>query len=117
MTLQVRSSEPLRGLPLQLQFETASVKLLDASEGDYFKQGGASTSFSKSGDGKSGLLSLAVLRSASSGATGKGDAYKFRFKATAAGEVFVNVINAQGASQGGRTTDVALPPAQRVVIQ
>jgi general secretion pathway protein D len=117
MTLQVRSNEPLRGLPLQLQFETASVKLLDASEGDFFKQGGAATSFSKSGDGQSGSLSLAVLRSASSGASGKGDAYKFRFKATAPGEVFVNVLNAQGASQAGRTTDATLPPAQRVVIQ
>lgn len=116
LALQMRSTEPLRGLPLQLQFETASVKLLDATEGDFFKQNGAETSFSKSGDGKGGALSLAVLRSSSAGATGQGDVYRFKFKAIAPGEVFINVISAQAASQAGGMAMAAMPPAQRVIV-
>ena len=116
VTLQVNTMAALSSLPLEVQFEPGSIKLLDATEGDFFKQGGATTSFSKSGEGQGGSLHLGILRSSDAGASGRGGVYKFRFKAVAPGEAFVNVMNVKPRAQSGAPVNVTLPQAQRVLV-
>jgi general secretion pathway protein D len=86
----------LRGLMTELQYSADKLTLVDADEDDYFRKGGAVTSFSKRVE--PGRVNLSVLRNQATAAEGAGGVFKLRFKATAAGRAEVRVGTAQPVS-------------------
>ncbi|WP_431286563.1 secretin N-terminal domain-containing protein [Roseateles chitinivorans] len=86
----------LRGLMTELQYSADKLTLVDADEDDYFRKGGAVTSFSKRVE--SGRVNLSVLRNQATAADGTGSVFKLRFKAAAAGRAEVRVGTAQPVS-------------------
>jgi len=97
----------LRGLMTELQFSADKLTLVDADEDDYFRKGGAVTSFSKRVDG--GRVNLSVLRNQATAAEGAGGVFKLRFKATAPGRAEVRVGTAQPVSLEPNADRPALP--------
>jgi len=55
-------------------------------EGEWLKQGGAATSFTRTIDVGQGIGRVGLLRSEATGANGQGTLVTLRFKATSAGE-------------------------------
>ncbi len=110
-TVKVHSSLPLRGLPMDLKFDPTELELQDAQEGDYFRQGSSVTSFSKSGEPKTGTVTLAVIRNQATGATGDGAAFVLKFKALKAGAHQVVMTKATPLTLGAPApaTPVAAP--------
>ena len=86
----------LRGLMTELQYSADKLTLIDADEDDYFRRGGAVTSFSKRVE--PGRVNLSVLRNQATAAEGAGGVFKLRFKAAAAGRAEVRVGTAQPVS-------------------
>ncbi|MDT8997653.1 type IV pilus secretin PilQ [Paucibacter sp. APW11] len=79
-------NESLRGAMLELSFAPDKLQLLEATEGEFYKQDGAATSVSRAGgEGKDGHLRFGVMRNSATGMAGKGTALRLRFKALAAG--------------------------------
>ena len=97
----------LRGLMTELQFSADKLSLVDADEDDYFRKGGAATSFSKRVD--AGRVNLSVLRNQATAAEGAGGVFKLRFKATAPGRAEVRVGSAQPVSLEPNADRPALP--------
>lgn len=97
----------LRGLMTELQFSADKLTLVDADEDDYFRKGGAVTSFSKRVD--AGRVNLSVLRNQATAAEGAGGVFKLRFKATAPGRAEVRVGTAQLVSLEPNADRPALP--------
>ena len=97
----------LRGLMTELQFSADKLMLVDADEDDYFRKGGAVTSFSKRVD--AGRVNLSVLRNQATAAEGAGGVFKLRFKATAPGRAEVRVGTAQPVSLEPNADRPALP--------
>jgi general secretion pathway protein D len=117
LKLVLSSTQPLRGMPLEIAFSKEKLQLLDVMEGDYFRQDGSPTSFSKSGDGKDGKVNAGVLRNQATGAVGQGSVVTLRFKTLAAGTGEVRVVTAQPIALGAGIAAPALPTPWTVQIR
>lgn len=95
LELQLSSDSLLRGLPMELVFDTRALRLIDATEGDFFRRDGALTSFTHTVDAQTGRLRLGVLRTQATGAAGQGTVARLRFQALAAGVARVAVERAE----------------------
>jgi general secretion pathway protein D len=93
VALMLSATTQLRGSPLQLDFDKALLEVVSVSEGDYFRQGGASTSFSHSIDKDAGSMRTSVLRIQSGGTPGQGALVKLRMKALKPGVATLSVTS------------------------
>jgi general secretion pathway protein D len=91
VALMLSATTPLRGSPLQLDFDKALLEVVSVSEGDYFRQGGASTSFSHSIDKDAGSMRAGMLRTQSGGTPGQGALVRLRMKALKPGVAMLSV--------------------------
>jgi len=117
LQLTINSTLSLRGMPLEIAFSKEKLQLLDATEGEFFKQGGVPTSFSKSGDPKDGKLNAGVLRNQATGAVGQGTVLTLRFKTLAPGTGEVRLQSAQPIALGAGVPPPALPVPWTVQIR
>lgn len=115
--LELDADQPFRGVPVQFGYPKERLELLDVEEGDLFKQGGAQTSFTKTVDAVNGRGSAGVLRTASSGATGKGSVVTLRFKALSAGSAEITLLSMQPVGLAGPVPRSASLPVLRVQVQ
>jgi general secretion pathway protein D len=65
--LRVNSQQALRGMPVLVGFDPATFQVVGVQEGDFFKQGHATTSFSQRVDMAQGKLFVALVRQAANG--------------------------------------------------
>ncbi len=93
VSLVLNSAAPLRGSPIHLAYDTTRLAVVSVSEGDYFRQDGAKTSFSQSVDAATGTVRGGVLRSQSTGTPGQGIAITVRLKARKAGPASVTLTS------------------------
>jgi general secretion pathway protein D len=78
-------------------------------EGEFFKQGGATTSISRATD-VAGRGRVGILRNEASGASGEGTVLSVRLKAFGAGPVELRMMSAQGIGLGAAPPAIDLPP-------
>lgn len=116
-TLELASPIALRGAPMQLAFGKDRLGLLDIDEGDFFRQGAAPTSFSKSIEGNEGRARAGVLRNQATGAMGQGTVLSLRLKATSAGTAEVSLVGFEPITLGEAAPKVALPQALRIQVK
>jgi len=113
--VSLKTDTPLRGLPIDLIFDKTKLQLLDATEGDFFNQQGAATSFSKGEQDALGRMTLGLIRRQATGASGQGTAYRLKFKALSAGAAELQVPKVTPIAIGGAWTDIA--PLHPLVVQ
>lgn len=96
-TVQVnmKTDVPIRGMPIQLQFNQKNLEIIDAEDGSFFKQDGVAISKTKSLEQSEGRASMAILRTIADGAKGEGTAMSFKFKALAAGPTEIRLESAK----------------------
>ncbi len=98
--VKAKSATAIRGLPIQLQFDSAALELVEAVEGEFFRQGGANVSFSRAQPDPKGPLSIGLIRNTADGASGEGTAMRLRFKSKKSGDTTVTVISATPVGLG-----------------
>lgn len=116
-TLELDSAASLRGAPLHLAVSKGLLALVDLEEGDYFRQGGAATSFSKNIDANEGKARAGVLRNQANGTSGQGSVVAVRVKALAPGAAELNLMGFDPIALGESVPPAALPPALRVQVK
>ncbi len=114
--VNLRTLAPVRGMPLQLQFPSATLEIVDAIEGEFFSQNGGETSKSKNLEQSQGKASMAVLRNTAEGAKGAGAAMRFRFKALAAGSAEIRVLSATPIG-GAPLPPLKLPDPAKITVK
>jgi general secretion pathway protein D len=90
----IATNIPLRGMPLDIEYDRAKLELLGVDEGAFFKQGGASTSVSRSVASDRGQLSFGSLRDSATGASGEGSLVTLKFRILAPGATEVRIESA-----------------------
>ena len=116
-TLELNSTTPMRGLPLQLRYAAKQLQLIDIEEGDFFRADGAPTSFTKAIEAQNGTARAGVLRNQATGAQGQGTVVKLRMKALAAGPAEISLASIEPISLGEPIPAVPLPQAFRVTVK
>ncbi|MDR7152738.1 general secretion pathway protein D [Hydrogenophaga palleronii] len=114
MVLQMTSQAPVRGMPLLLAYEPSLLQVVSVKEGDYFKQGGAKTSFSHRVDPAQGKVFTSMVRQGSGGVdpgiNGTGSLVLVTFKTLKAGsEPKVQVLSASPEPAAGAAVLPAVP--------
>jgi general secretion pathway protein D len=117
VSLDVDAPLPLRGGPIQVAYSKDSLSLLEVEEGDWLKQGGAPTSFTRTIDAAQGAGQVGLLRSQATGATGQGTLVTLRFKAIAAGDAEVRIAGFEPVVLGGVPTSHQAGAPLRVQVK
>lgn len=118
MVLQLSSQTPLQGMPLLLAFDPLLLQVAHVKEGDYFRQGGARTTFNQRVDPAQGKLFLSLVRQGANGGdpgiNGNGSVVVVTFKSIkASSEPKVQVLSASPEPAG---VSMVLPPPQAVRV-
>jgi len=109
VTLQLKADQPVVSTAIQIGFDPAAVKVLEALEGDLLRQG-ATTTFSTRMDEKAGRLFVGLSRAGGTGATGEGSLVKLRLQGVAETEKTpVRVVVFSGVGQGNKLLPTPLP--------
>ena len=117
VALNLQTNQPLRGAPLHFNYSKDKLELLGVEEGEFFKQGGAPTSFTKMIDAPLGQARAGVLRNQASGAIGQGSFVTLRFKALSAGGAEVSVLGLDPVGLSGPVPKPSALPVLRVQVQ
>ena len=118
IVLRAAGNQPLRSSTLQLAYDPAALRVTEVSEGNFFNQGNAATSFAPRLDEQNGRLYVALSRADSSGATGEGGLLRLRVKALAASEeeVPIRLLAFSAVGQGNRLIRAPLPAAKLLAV-
>ncbi len=102
VTLDVDTTQPLRGGPVHLAYNRDRLTLVGVQQGDMLSQGGAATAFTHAIDAVKGTAQVGLLRSEASGVTGGGSLLQLRFKATNAGDAELRLASFEAVTLGER---------------
>ncbi|MCM2320783.1 MAG: cohesin domain-containing protein [Pseudomonas sp.] len=118
VVLHAAGNQPLRSSTLQLAYDPAALQISEVSEGDFLRQGNASTTFAPRLDEQNGRLYVALSRADSSGASGEGGLLRLRVKALAPREeaVPIRLLTFSAVGQGNRLVSAPLPAAKLLAV-
>lgn len=116
-TLELNTPASLRGAPMQFAFSKDKLTLVDVDEGEFFRQGGAPTSFSKNIEASEGRARVGVLRNQATGTSGQGTLVSFRLKALAAGAADLSLTGIEPITLGEPAPKVQLPQTLRLQVK
>jgi general secretion pathway protein D len=116
VTLDLTTTAPVRGGPIQIAFSKDRLSLVDVQEGELLRQGGTTTAFTKTIDAARGTARVGVLRGEATGATGNGTLVQMRFKALSAGEAEVRLTGFEPmiSGEGNASPQAAGPLRVRI---
>lgn len=115
--LLVKSERPLRGLPFQISFDPATFEVVRVEEGEFFRNGGAKTSFAHNIDQANGRVFVGVNRTGSDGAQGEGGLVSVVLKSKMAKPASeIRLVAATPVTFGAGAVVVALPKPQVVSV-
>lgn len=115
VSLQLNTPVALRGSPVKLHFAPkSSLQLVAVEEGDFFKQGGAATSFTHAVSDAG--VNVGVMRNDLSAAVGQGRVLSLRLKATAPGAAEVSVVGFEPIAIKDAAPAITLPQMLRIRV-
>jgi general secretion pathway protein D len=115
--LMMQSDQPVTSLPMAVGFDQQVLQVVNITEGDFLKQGGAQTSFNSKVD-NAGKILMTGTRTGDGGSTSLGTIATINFKALAtadASQVQLLTLAAVGAK--GSQVSLPLPKAYQVQVQ
>lgn len=117
LMLQLDADGGLHGLPFQVAYDPAALKVVNVVEGDFFKQGNGQTSFASNVDVTTGKIFVGVTRSGASGAAGKRTLSAISFKALAETQkTEVKLLTATPVGIGNKVLIPELPDAYAITV-
>lgn len=116
VALNLASSAPLRGAPLEIAFPAQAIEVVDVSEGAFFKQDDGVTSFTHAVNAGTGRIGVGMLRNDATGAKGQATMLVLRLRAKTAGTAELSLTSLKPISLGG-PVPLAELPILKVVIK
>lgn len=107
--LVAASGLPMTGFPVTLNFASEVLEVLDVSEGDYFKQTGAVSSFMQRVDKARQRANVMLTTTSDRGVRGEGVVATFRVRALASGQAKLEVIDQPLRGQSGAVRPPSWP--------
>ncbi|MET1117142.1 MAG: cohesin domain-containing protein [Comamonas sp.] len=86
VALHAASGAPLTGMPMDVRFAPEHLQVVGVSEGPFFRQSSAASSFTHAVNAAQGRVSIGLLSNAEKGVTGSGDLVLLRLKALVPGK-------------------------------
>jgi general secretion pathway protein D len=86
MTVQLQTEAHMRGAPMEISYPAQLLRVLAVSEGEFFKQDGATSSFVHSVNTETGKINIGLLSQAEGGVNGQGSLVNVQFKALGTGD-------------------------------
>lgn len=117
VTLFLGSPVALRGAPVQLAYSKDLLSIQSVEEGDFFKQDGASTTFTRAIDAAAGRVQAGGLRSDGTGAAGLGSVLSVRVTAIESGVAEISALSVVPAGTDGTVPNVVVPPRIKIAIK
>lgn len=118
LALQLKANAGLLGLPFQIAYDPAVLKVVEISEGDFFKQENTQTSFVSNVDAAGGKVFGEVTRSGTTGALGNYTLSTITFKALIdVPKTEVKLLSATPVGVGNRTLSSEIPVPYAVMIE
>jgi len=116
LTLKLDSNGGLHGLPLQIAYDPASLKVVEVVEGKFFKQNGAQTSFASNVDAVAGRIFVGATRSGTD-ASGSDSLATITFKAISdKPKTEVKLLTATPVGNGDKMPAPEMPDAYSLTI-
>lgn len=110
VALMVKASSPLRSVPVQLGFDPATFEVVEITEGGFFKQGNAKSSFASNIDAAGGRIIVGVSRSDNEGSTGEAELVTVTFRAKAPHpKAELRVLAVTAVAPSGAVANVTIP--------
>ena len=110
VALTMKASNALRSVPLQLGYDPATLDVVEVTEGGFFKQGNAKSSFANNVDAKSGRIFVGASRSDNEGSTGDAELVTVTFRAKAAQpKTELRVLAVTAVAPSGSAANVSIP--------
>jgi len=117
LQLLMQSDQPVLSIPLALTFDPRVLEVASVGEGDFLRQGGASTSFTSRVD-PSGQIFMTGTRMGDTGASALGVLATVSLRAAApiSPETAVRLLTIAPIGLGGRSIAAPLPPPHNIRI-
>jgi general secretion pathway protein D len=103
-------------VPFKVVYDTATLQIVDVSEGDFLKGNNAKTVFSSNVDSSGGEVSLDISQPGLEGAAGRGSLAVLTFKVMAANPQAPISITGSAVNAEGDAVPVRLPAPHNVVL-
>jgi general secretion pathway protein D len=117
VALRMKADGGMRSLPFQLGFDPAAFQVVNVTEGEFFKQNEAQTSFSSNVDTSAGKAFVSVVRSGIKGARGEGDVAVLTLRALAAKpQAEIKLLSTTPIAVGGKTVAPAMPAPLAITV-
>lgn len=117
LALKLKSDGGLRGLPFQIAYDPATLKVVGVAEGEFFKRDGSQTSFTSNVDVAAGKIFVGVTRSGAIGAAGENSLVTITFKALIEHpRTDIKLLTATPVGGGGKMPNPDMPDAHTVTI-
>jgi general secretion pathway protein D len=117
LNLKLKSDGGLRSLPFQVAYDAAVLKVVEVSEGDFFKQDNGQTNFASNIDVSSGKIFVGVTRSGAGGAAGDHTLATITFKSLAdSPKTDVKLLTATPVGVGNKVMNAELPDPYSIVV-
>lgn len=117
VALMLKANGGLRSLPFQVAYDPAALKVVDVTEGEFFKQGGGQSNFTSNVDVVGGKIFVGVVRPGSEGAAGEKGLATITFKALMPQpKAEVKLIAATPVGVGDKMPRPDMPDAYAVTI-
>ncbi|MFT3848702.1 MAG: cohesin domain-containing protein [Propionivibrio sp.] len=118
LELKLKADGILRSLPLQAVFDPAVFQVVQISEGDFFKQNDATSSFSSNVDAESGKFYVSASCTSASGVDGEGVAAALTLRAlTASSKSDIALTAVSPIADGGKTPATPLPAPHSIIVE
>lgn len=117
LQLLMQSDQPVVSLPLAVTFDPRILEVVSITEGDFLRQGGASTAFTSRVE-PGGQILMTGTRSGETGASALGAVatITFRVAAAATPETTIRVLAIAPVGLGGRSVQAPLPPPHTIKV-
>ena len=113
----MQSDQPVTGLPMALAYDSKALQVVNVSEGEFLKEGGAKTSFNSRVE-QGGRILLTSTRIGDGGATSLADVATITFKALGpAAATSVQMVSNTPIGVAGKSLVGAPAPPYKLQIQ
>jgi len=117
VTLSVQSQDAVGSLGLTLSYDPSLLKAVDAAEGTFGKQEGASPRFTRDIDQDGGQITLEVANAGVQGGKAAGSVTAVTFEVTAAGASQISVAGVTTAGPSGEAVNFNPPAAHSMTLE
>ncbi len=117
VALAIESDGGINSMPMQISFDSTKLQVIEVTEGEFFRQEGGQTTFSRQVIPESGRILISAQRNGGEPISGKGVIVVLRLRGVAAGAARLALASANAVAAGNTPPAVVLPVPADIKIE